>query len=65
MEFEMTKKEQILKLIESLPETVSIEDVMYELYVKDKVDRGLADAEAGRTHSHEEIQRDVAKWLAK
>lgn len=60
----MTEKERILKLVENLPDDLQTEDVMYALYVKDKIDRGLADADAGRVISHEEAKRRLAKWLA-
>ena len=59
----MTEKERILKMVESLPETVTTEDVMHELYVREVIERGLAEAEAGRTVSHEEAKLRLAKWL--
>jgi predicted transcriptional regulator len=32
---------------------------MYELYVKQKIEEGLADIEAGRTVSHEEVKAEL------
>jgi len=61
----MTEKERILKLVEGLPDDSDGDDVMYALYVKDKIDRGLASAEAGRLIPHEEVKRRLSKWLAK
>jgi len=32
---------------------------MYELYVKQKMEEGLADIEAGRTAPHEEVKAEM------
>jgi hypothetical protein len=34
-------KDQVIKIIESLPEDISLDDVMAELYFKLQVDAGL------------------------
>ena len=61
----MTEKERILKLIENLPDTATIDDIMDELYFRQVVNRGLADVAAGRIVSHEEAKRRLSKWLEK
>lgn len=48
-------KEAVLKLVEQLPEECTWDDVLYEIFVRQKVEAGLKDAEAGRTVSHEEV----------
>lgn len=47
-----------IQLIRRLPEDSTWEDVMHELYVRQKIEAGLADVEAGRTHSHAAIRRE-------
>ena len=42
------------KLVESLPDSASWDDLAYEVYVRQSIEAGEADAEAGRTLSHEE-----------
>lgn len=42
-------KETARRIIESLPQDASWEDLMYEIYVRQAVERGLADSVAGRT----------------
>lgn len=49
-------KNQAREIIESLPESASWDDVMYELYVREAIEAGLADVAAGRTYSHEEVR---------
>jgi len=50
-------KEAARRIIEQLPEQATWDDIMYELYVKQKIEEGLKAAEEGRTISHEEAKR--------
>jgi predicted transcriptional regulator len=59
----VSAKQAALKVIESMPEDASLEEVMYELYFRKRVDRGLRELEEGKTISHAEIKRSLAKWL--
>jgi len=55
-------KQATLQLVERLNDDVSFEDIIYELYVLEKIRRGMKDAEEGRVVSHEEAkQRAEAK----
>jgi predicted transcriptional regulator len=56
-------KEGVLHILESLPEDASLEDIQYHIYVRQKIDHGLEDVEAGRTLSEEELDQRMAKWL--
>ena len=40
-------KEATRQIIEHLSEQATWDDIMYELYVKQKIEEGLADVEAG------------------
>ena len=42
-------KEAARAIIDQLPDDGSWDDLMYELYVKQKIEEGLADIEAGRS----------------
>ena len=53
----MSAKQSARELIEQLPETVSWNDLMYELYVKQKIEEGLQQLDEGRGVSHEEAKR--------
>jgi predicted transcriptional regulator len=55
-------KEAVRQLLDQLPDDVSIEDIQYHLYLRQKIERGLADAEAGRVVSHEEIEKQTMRW---
>lgn len=51
-------KKAAAKLVRDLPETASWEDLMYEIFVRQKVEAGLGDLEAGRSHSHTTIRKE-------
>jgi predicted transcriptional regulator len=42
------------QLVEALPDTATWDDLAYEVYVRQAVETGLADADAGRTVSHDD-----------
>jgi predicted transcriptional regulator len=60
-----TPKQQVQEILENLPEDASLEDIQYHIYVRQKIEQGLADVAAGRVISHEEVQRRLTKWLSK
>ena len=59
----MTSREKILHAVESLPADATYEDAMERLLLLAKVERGLQQADEGKTVSHEEAQNRMAKWL--
>ena len=52
-----TPKQAAKELIEHLPDQASWNDIMYELYVKQKIEAGLKAVAEGRTVPHEEVMR--------
>ncbi len=55
MSTDRSVKAEAQVLINSLSETASWDDVMYAIYVRQAVDAGLEDADAGRLISHEDV----------
>ena len=47
-------KPEARRLVDELPETASWDDLAYEVYVRQSIDAGLADANAGRLVNHDE-----------
>jgi len=60
-----TAKDQVQQILQMLPEDASLEDIQYHIYVRQKIQQGIDDAEAGRILSHAEVQQRLAKWLTK
>lgn len=58
-------KEQVIQMIAALPENVTLEDIMAELYFKLQVDAGLQELDEGKGIPHEEVEKRMAKWLTK
>lgn len=59
-----TDKQRLLALIQSQPETATWEELIDAIRLERMIERGLADCENGRTISHEEMGRRIAKWSA-
>ena len=59
----MPTKEQMLKAIEDLPPDATVEDAMERLYLLQKIERGVAQADAGQKVSQEEARKRMAQWL--
>ena len=55
-------KKEILDTISKLPDDVEVDEVMYRLYVLDKVRKGREDVKGKRTLSAEELRREIDKW---
>ncbi len=61
----LSVKQEVSSLVNRLPNDCSLEDIQYHLYVLQKIDRGLKDAEKGRVYAQEEVERMMSKWLGK
>jgi predicted transcriptional regulator len=51
------------EILDHLPDDASLEDIMYALYVRQKIERGLRDAEDGNLIAHEDVKREINEWL--
>ncbi len=50
-------KKQALEVIRKLPDKATWDDIMYEIYVRKKIARGIKAADEGRIISHEEVKK--------
>ena len=57
-----TAKQELTELIESQPDDSSREEIIRELAFHAMITRGLADADAGRVTSNDEIARRIRLW---
>jgi len=55
-------KTEAANAIARLPESANIDDIMYELYVIDKVKKGQEAAKRGETISIEDIKIEMQSW---
>ena len=52
----LVQKEDAHKLVDRLSDSATWDDLMHEIYVRETIDRGLADSRAGRTKSVQEVR---------
>ena len=50
-------REEAKRLIETLPSNSTWEDLMHEIYVRQAIERGMADSQAGRVTETSEVRR--------
>lgn len=53
----LTAKDLLRETVEKLPADASVEEAMERLYFLSKIERGIQQADAGKTISHEEVRR--------
>ncbi len=59
-----TVKEEVVKMIDSLPDSVTVTDIMEKLYFRARVDAAFSDLDKSGGMDHIEVERRMAKWLS-
>lgn len=55
-------KKDAINTINQLPDNADMEEIMYRLYVLDKVRKGQVAAEHRETLTSEEVKREIDSW---
>jgi len=50
-------KEEAKRLLDNIPESATWDDIMYEFYVRQKVEAALEEMEAGEVVPHEDVEK--------
>jgi len=58
-------KKRASKLLKDLPDDCSNEDIQYHLYVLQKVERGLDDADKRKTFTPQQMKSKLKRWIGK
>ena len=58
-------KQQVLELIKDLPDEVDVEEIMYRLYLRQKLESAEQNVREGKVLSHEEVVKETSKWFGK
>ena len=57
-------KDEVIKLIQDLPEDTTLEDIQYHLFVKQKLLRVEQQIKEGKTVPHDKVmEKAKEKWL--
>jgi len=59
----MLTKEKIKKSIDTLPDNLTIDQVIDRMIMLDKIEQGLKDVEDGNVYTNEEVKDKLNKWL--
>lgn len=57
-----TLKDEALNAISKLPETANIDDIMYRLYVINKIRKGQEAIKEGKSISVESLKEEMKSW---
>ncbi len=55
-------KQEALETIGKLPEDAEMDEIMYRLYVLDKIRKGQMAVEQGESINAEELKREIDTW---
>ncbi len=55
-------KQDVLDTIDKLPEDTDMDEIMYRLYVLDKVRKGQTAVVQGRTISNDDLRHEIESW---
>lgn len=55
-------KDIAIQIINALPDTVDMEEIIEALYIRMKVEKGLQDFEEGNLISHVELKKEISNW---
>jgi hypothetical protein len=55
-------KKEAMNAISKMPETADIDDIMYRLYVIDKVRKGREAVQQGKVISVDELREQIKSW---
>lgn len=56
-------KEEVQRLLETLPDEASFEDIHYHIYVQQAIRRGREAAQRGELLDEEDVEKRMSKWL--
>ena len=60
---ESTVKDDIIRMIQRLPDDCTLEDIEYHMYVRTKMEKVLATLDDGKDLTQEQAEQRVAGWL--
>jgi hypothetical protein len=55
-------KNEALAAIATLPDDSSVDEIMYRIYVIDKIKKGQEAAAGGKTITIEELEKEIHTW---
>ena len=60
-----TAKEEIRRILDSLPDDATWEDVQYSIYVRERIERGRSEADQEKLINQDDAESRMKPWLDK
>lgn len=60
-----TAKEEVRRILESLPDDATLDDIQYRIYLRQAIAAGVREVDEGRIVSQEEVERRMSRWTEK
>lgn len=58
----MSIKDSVKKIIDDLPDDISYDEIIRELFFKRMIEKGLQDSQKNKVTSDEELDKEIEKW---
>ena len=55
-------KQNALDAIQQLPDNVAFDEIVYRLYVLNKINQGMQEVDEGKGISQEDLAREIEQW---
>jgi predicted transcriptional regulator len=59
----MLTKDKVIKTIDRLPDNFTVDQIVEELVVLNKIEEGLKDIEDGRVFTTDQVKQELKAWL--
>jgi hypothetical protein len=59
----MTIRDKVIKGLEKLPENVSIDEILDQIILVEKIEKGIEQSNNNQVISDEELDNRLGKWL--
>ncbi len=59
----MLTKDKVRKTIDRLPDSFTVDQIVEELVVLNKIEEGLKDIEKGRVFTTDQVKKELKTWL--
>ena len=54
-------KEEVIEFLKRIPDDITLEEIQYHLYVRQKIENGIKDIEEGKIYNQDEMERRMKR----
>jgi predicted transcriptional regulator len=60
----MSTKADVIELIRKLPDNATLPEIVEFLEVRERIEEGIRQIEAGQSVPHEDVMKKLSRWFA-